>query len=73
VLFDLYRLPHGQAILWPTFMLILLRRVIEAELVNVIDRSAFTVMTGGIRLNPDHLVLTDKGRQFLDELGVSKL
>ena len=72
LLFDLYKLAADEAIMWPPAMLILIRRVVEAGYVNV-DRPGGGVIIGGLRSNPDHITLTDKGRQFLDELGIKEL
>ena len=73
LLFDLYKLPVGEVALWPPVMHILIRRVVEAGYLNISRGEGVIEMVGGLRTSPDHLTLTDKGRQFLDELGIKEL
>jgi hypothetical protein len=54
---------------WPPFMEILLNRIIEAGYIEVrIGQAVSTV--AGMRINPDFLTLTEKGKQSLYDLGV---
>jgi hypothetical protein len=72
ILFELYRLGPGQGIQWPPFNHILLKRILESGFIQVIQPSG-NVLIGGMRANPDHLVLTNKGREFVSELGLHEL
>lgn len=72
LMFDLYRLPADRRIMWPPVMHILIKRIIEAGYINV-EVPSGSVALGGLRQSPDHLSLTPKGRQFLDELGIEEL
>lgn len=72
ILFDLYQRPDGEGIQWPPFNHILLKRIIEAGLIEIREPSA-GVSLGGMRASPDGLFLTHKGRAFLDEIGAHEL
>jgi hypothetical protein len=72
LLFDLYRLGEGHFALWPPVMRILITRVVEAGYVRIAPALG-AVIIGGLQSAPDHLTLTDKGRQFLDEIGIAEL
>lgn len=72
VLFDLYKMPPGQGIAWPPFNHVLLRRVLEAELVQIHEPEG-GVFLGGMRSSPDVLSLTAKGRQYVEDLGLHEL
>jgi len=72
ILFELFKLPTGQSIQWPAFNNILLKRIIESDFIEVHEQEG-GVFIGGMRSNPDTLTLTNKGREFLDDLGVEEL
>jgi hypothetical protein len=72
ILFELYRLPAGRGVMWPPFMLILLKRTLDSGFIAVHQPNG-QVIIGGMRTNPDTIVLTDKGRSFIDELGIHEL
>ena len=72
VLFELYALDEKKGVFWPPYLLILLKRILESGFLEV-ERPPKAVTTGGMRINPDTLTLSKKGRQFLDELGIKEL
>ena len=72
VLFDAYKLNPNQVILWPEYLMVLIKRLIEAGYVHrTIQKPAATI--GGLKLNADHLRITEKGREFVDSLGLHTL
>lgn len=72
LLFDAYKLKSNKVILWPEYLMVLLKRLLEAEYVKRTVREP-TVKVGGLKLNADHLTLTDKGRKFIESLGLNEL
>lgn len=72
ILFELNRIPAEQGMMWPPFMHILLKRLIDSNFLQVIQPSGF-VSIGGMRSNPDTLVITPQGRTFLNELGLHEM
>jgi hypothetical protein len=75
MLFYLNQLPAGKAIEWPAFNMLLINRIIAAGYV-VMGRanSGIVASAGGasMRLTPDLVVITPKGREFLRDLGLAE-
>ena len=69
VLFEVSRAPPGSGIQWPPFMLLLIKRLLDTGYVARVE-SQGGVFIGGMKSNPDILVITDKGREFVASLGV---
>jgi hypothetical protein len=69
MLFELYRLPPNQGIMWPPFIMILLKRILEAGLVQIHKNPQGSALSFGMQLSPDLIMLTPKGKRFLDEIG----
>jgi hypothetical protein len=72
ILFELFQPPKGRSIMWPPFMVILLKRILESGFVSVVKQSG-GVFIGGMKTDPDPIVLTEKGRSFIEELGLHEL
>lgn len=72
ILFELFRIPADRAIQWPPFMNILLKRVLDAGYVRI-QKASGVVEIDGMQANPDFLLITDKGRGFVNELGLHEL
>ncbi|MFH1923016.1 MAG: HNH endonuclease signature motif containing protein [Planctomycetota bacterium] len=73
ILFELYRTGPGAVIQWPPFMHILIKRIIEAGYISVQKAPAGSVEIMGMQAHPDSLVITEKGRAFVEELGLHEL
>lgn len=69
LLFDLYPNKVG---LWLPAMRILIKRIGEAGLVAM-KKSPSSVVIVGMQMAPDEITLTDKGRQFIEDLGITAL
>ncbi len=72
ILFELFRLPQDQGIMWPPFMMILLKRSLDSGFLNVIQQEG-GVFLGGMKSNPDIITLTPKGRKFIEDMGLHEL
>ena len=69
ILFQLGFHPHV-ALPFPGILALLIKRLFDAGYVVLRQNPAGTMEMGGIRLSPDLLLLTDKGKAFIDGLGL---
>ena len=67
VLFEANKIPIGQAIQWPPFMNILIRRIVESGFVNL-SQSGGGVFAGGMQINPLNLTITQEGRDYIQRI-----
>jgi hypothetical protein len=72
ILFELYSKNRGVGLLWPPFMHILLKRLLDSQFIGIQSPSG-QVIIGGMRTNPDTIFITDKGRSFIEELGLREI
>ncbi|RUP09053.1 HNH endonuclease signature motif containing protein [Hyphomicrobium sp.] len=72
VLFNLFQQEPNAVLPWPPMMMILLKRIIDAELVTV-TLAATGVYMNGVKSSPDYLSLSVKGREYMGELGLQEL
>ena len=68
VLFETYKCEPTQPTLWPSFMLILIKRILDAEYVECHEQGDH-VTVSGLPISPDHLYITEKGREFIENIG----
>lgn len=74
MLFQLATGPSGRGEPWTPFMLIFFKRLLEMKYVAVAEQSGGGgVFIGGVRANPTFLLITDAGRQFIQELGLHEI
>ncbi|MEH2476182.1 hypothetical protein V1281_002648 [Nitrobacteraceae bacterium AZCC 2161] len=71
LLFDLGK--GGGAISWPSFNMVLLRRIVESGLVHVQQLPGVSTAVFGLPMKAMILSLTDVGRSFIQSLGVKEL
>lgn len=67
VLFELNKLPLDKVMQYPPYLILLIRRIIEAGYIKWI-KTPVGVSIGGMKSNPDHLQITSAGREFLKNL-----
>ena len=72
ILFDLFRAPAGASIQWPPVNNVFIKRILEAGYISI-HKAQGVVMLNGMQASPDYLVITDKGRAFVTELGLHEL
>jgi hypothetical protein len=53
-------------------MQILLKRLLDSQFIAIQSPSG-QVIIGGMRTNPDSIFITDKGRAFIEELGLREV
>ncbi len=71
-LFDLYSLPENAARPFPEYMGLLLKRLLDSEFIRFYPPDgglAIGTASGPLHAGPSKLVITSKGRQFIDSLG----
>ena len=69
VLFEANAYQPGESIPWLPFMRLLIKRILDAEYVKLSQRTTGTVFINGTLFSPDVLSITDKGRQFIQDIG----
>lgn len=75
-LFDLNGLAENNGRPWPAYMNLLLKRILDAGYVKVVDIGAGMSigMAGGtVKATPDALVITTDGRKFVQAISVAEL
>lgn len=70
MLFELFKKPAGEGIQWPPYLAMLIKRLLDAEYVDVIPNQRGGVFIGGMRSDPDLYVISDLGRQFVTSLNL---
>lgn len=64
VLFELSKLPDGNGLPYLTIYFLLIKSILEEEFVSIIQESGGAFF-GGVKMSPDFLVITEKGKNFL--------
>ena len=57
---------------WPPFMRILINRILDAGYVKIVPGKR-GVFIGGMRMDPEHLYITDEGRKFIENIGLKEM
>ena len=71
ILSDLYKEPENASLQFPSFLMILINRILNAEYVEVgLPKSSVQIL--GMEMKPVYLFLTDKGREYIDSLEVDQ-
>ena len=74
VLFEASKCGPDQYLDWPPFLGILIKRILDAELVELHDdQSDGFVFIRGKRADPSALFITDKGRKFIEDIGLIEM
>ena len=72
VLFELFQMPPGNGMPWVTFNLILLKRILDSGFIGIREVAAGMTI-GSIKTTPDLIFITEKGREFVQDLGMHEL
>ena len=71
ILSDLYKEPENASLQFPSFLMILINRILDAEYVEVeLPKSSVQIL--GMEMKPVYLFLTDKGREYINSLEVDQ-
>lgn len=69
LLFEAYKCAPDKPTLWPSFMSILLGRILEAGYIQCLEQKGSTTVSG-LNISPDHIYITPKGRDFIENIGM---
>ena len=73
VLFEANACQSDQSMDWPPFMRILIKRILDAGLVKILANTGGGVTINNMRISPEHLSITDKGRDFIRDIGLREM
>jgi len=68
----LFAANEGETIKWPPFMHRLIKRLLDAEFVETTGQIA-PVIVSGMSISPNKIFITEKGRQFVRDIGLREL
>lgn len=64
----LFEANKGQDLQWPSFMNLSIKRLVDAGFVKIIQEGP-VVFVSGMSISPVSIRITDKGRQFIQDIG----
>ena len=59
--------------MWPKFMRILLKRIVDSGYISLRNYMDAPVLVCGMNMDPDIIVITNQGLNFLDEIGLHEM
>lgn len=72
ILFELNNLPKEKAIQFPPYLILLVKRLIDAGHIEWI-KTLTGVIIGGMKSNPDYLKITPSGKEFVKNLSLENI
>jgi len=72
VLFELSMTRPGRGLPFPSYLNLLIKRLLDAGFVRIIENKT-GICAGLVKTTPDFLVITDKGREFIEALGAEEI
>lgn len=69
ILFEANNLPFNHALPFPPHLILMVKRLLDAGYI-ALQKTQGSVASFGMQLTPDLLVITDKGRKFINSLGL---
>jgi hypothetical protein len=70
IMFELNKLLPNQHILFPVYLALMIKRLLDAKYVLLQKDPNIHASSGGLQLNPDYLSITKKGIDFLTSLNL---
>lgn len=70
MLFECYRLTDGEGIMWPQYLMLLVKRLLDSGYISRIESKSNSLFISGMKANPDFLIITETGRQYVNDLGI---
>ena len=69
ILFECYRASKDQKLIpWIEYLLLMIKRLLDCQYIKI-QRGGVQVSFGGLNNSPVYLVITNKGREFVESLG----
>ena len=72
VLFELSTTISSRGQPFPIYLNLLIKRLLDADFVRIVENKT-GMWVGRVKTTPDFLVITDKGREFIESLGVEEI
>jgi hypothetical protein len=72
MLFEVYSWSETKPVQFPPYLILLVRRLLEAGLVERRIQEEVVEFPGQMRVEPDLLIITEKGRRFVESLGIDE-
>ena len=71
ILSTLCKEPKNASLQFPSFLMILIRRILEAQYIEIkLPENSVQIL--GMEMKPAYLFLTDEGREYIDSLGINQ-
>ncbi len=71
ILFEAYRLDRREPMQWPPFLMLLIKRLLDAGYIEVQGASG-RVVIDGMQTNPDYLWISARGKEYVESLGLER-
>ena len=68
----LFEANKGRDLQWPSFMNLLIKRLVDAGLVKIFQKDS-TVFVSNMPISPGKIRITDKGRRFIRDIGLLEM
>ncbi len=72
VLFALHNAGPGKGIPFPTYLSLLIKRILDAGFVQIIETES-GIRLGPVKVTPDFLEITKEGKAFVQSLGIQEI
>jgi len=72
ILFELSKTGRRKGLPFPTYLSLLIKRLLDAGFVRIIENKT-GMFVGPVKTTPDFLVITDKGREFVQSLSFGEI
>ena len=72
ILFELFNSAVGSYIPWPSYLNILIKRILDSGYVEI-KYSGVQMDFGAIRAAPDLMIMTDEGRNFIEKIASTEI
>jgi hypothetical protein len=73
LLFELYNSPPNTGFQWPPFLMLQVKRIIDAGYIFRQENKQSGIFLNGMKTDPDLLGITESGRQFIQTFGLQEL
>ena len=72
ILFEANVHDDNDPILWPPFMRMLIKRILDSGYIEYQEKT-YGVFIDGMKTSPDHLRITQEGKQFITDIGLKEM
>lgn len=72
ILFLLHSGEEKDYLQFPPFMILLINRILDAGYVDIAENRSVSMQVSGMEMSPVYVLLTDRGREYIDSLGIDQ-